>query len=117
MFGNLRDLSYERNIMEAAGFYITYLLLIVILTSTVFLLTGMAVDASSRGLQMKTGILFASLACTYISIRILSRKNLKGEKRYWIMVVAAGLLGLIGGSLLGLIPPTYLTTRKHRGSE
>jgi hypothetical protein len=117
MFKNLFDFMYQRTVKEAIGFYIAYLLLILI--SGVILggtLSGFFVteDTFEAGYDfgLKLGIIFAVLACLYVSISLVVKKKLYMNFGFVLLSLCAGILALFGGAFLGLIIPAFFTTRQ-----
>lgn len=117
MFKNLFDFTYQRTVKEAFGFYIAYLLLILI--SGVILggaLGGffVAEDTFEAGYDfgVKIGIIFAVIVCLYISISLVVKKKLYTNFGFVLLSLCSGILALIGGALLGLIIPAFFTTRQ-----
>src|SRR3989344_3677755 len=104
MFKNLTDFSYKRNWKEAVGFYLAFFVLLIIIS---VLLSGMLVvmgliDGFEEGSRF--GTIMAVIFCSIISILLLKKKKLLNNFGYII-------LSLIGGALLGLIIPAFITTK------
>jgi len=120
MFKKLTDFSYTRSGKEVFGFYLAYLLLIIILSavvSSVFVGIGYITPDQGITTGMKLGTAVAITCCTVLSLLIVSQKKLAGNFGYILLSLVAGLLASAGGSLLGLIIPTLLTTKKVKGKK
>lgn len=111
MFKNLTDLKYTRTSKEAFGFYLAYLLLTVILSATFGAILGLFLGDSAVDLGHSLGTLVAVIISMGLALYLLKIKKLKSFK-YLLIACVAGLLSLFGGGLLGLIPASYLTTKK-----
>src|SRR5258708_838054 len=120
MVKKLTDFAYVRSGKEAFGFYLVYLLFIIILSaviSGVFIGIGniYPVQGFSSGLRLGTGV--AITCCVILSFLIISQKKLAGNFGHILLSLLAGLLASLGGGLLGLIIPAILTTKKVKRSN
>lgn len=116
MFKNLTNFAYKRDIKEAIGFYLAYLFLIILLATLFGGLMGLLADLDSFKFGMSVGNIVAIVMAIGISILILKKKNLLGNFGFIVLVLLSGLLAFFGGSLLGLIPAAFLTTRESQES-
>lgn len=110
MFKKLTDLAYKRTAIEAFGFYLAYLLFIVLVAAIMGGVSGLLGFSSFySGIKMGAvlGIIFALL----LSFLILKAKNILGNFSYILLALLAGVLAVFGGAILGLIPTAYLTTK------
>ena len=115
MFKHLANFSYQRNKKEALGFYLTYLLLFVIIGAIVASIIGIATNTVPKNFSdtftkgEEVGAVIVGLGSAALSIAILSAKK---ESRYWLVLLAliGGMLCLFGGGLFGFIVPAYFTT-------
>jgi hypothetical protein len=115
MFKHLANFSYQRNKKEALGFYLTYLLLFVIIGAIVASIIGIATNTVPKNFSdtftkgEEVGAVIVGLGSAALSIAILSAKK---ESRYGFALLAliGGMLCLFGGGLFGFIIPAYLTT-------
>lgn len=114
MFNNLTNFSYKRNFKEAIGFYIFWLIFILVvgglLAIVLSIITGQTDKEAAREFGFKVGVVMAILTNLTISFLILRKKNLFGIS-YIILALLSGVLASVGGGLLGLIPTTYLSTK------
>lgn len=120
MFKKLTDFTYVRSGREAFGFYLAYLLFIVILSavvSGVFVGIGYVYPGQGINTGMRLGTAVAITCSTAISFLIVSQKKLAGNFGYILLSLVAGLLASAGGGLFGLIIPAILTTKKGKGKK
>jgi len=104
MFGHLTDFGYQRHGREVFGFYLAYLLLFVLLYLPFFVvlrnLYGLgsgSVSVSASGLGVILGVIFS---VTLGSI-IAQHKQVEGAHK---IIIAAIVLSILGGGVLGLAP-------------
>ncbi len=118
MFKKLTDFSYKRNWKEAIGFYLAYLLLAVILGGVFGALLSTSTNAQTfqegfnAGLQSNVGPMVAIIYIAIISVLLLIKRKLYTKFRYLILIVINLILAILGGGLLGLIIPAFMTTRE-----
>ncbi|MBU4338569.1 hypothetical protein KKB43_02500 [Patescibacteria group bacterium] len=114
MFNNLTDFSYKRNFKEAMGFYIFWLVFILVvgglLAIVLSIIIGQTDKEAAREFGFKVGVAMAILTNLAISFLILRKKNLRGIS-YIFLALLSGVLASVGGGLLGLIPTAYLSTK------
>ncbi len=113
MFANLADFGFRRTPLQAFGFYLAYFVLFLALAGLVGALVALAAGdrANVADLATRMGILTAVIACTALSFAIVAKKQLMNHFPSILLALLAGVLGMLGGALLGLLPATYLTTR------
>jgi len=111
MFKNLTDFSHKRSGKEAFGFYLAYLVLIMLLGGLLGGIMGLVMGGGSFELGLRLGNLTAVLVVLGLSFAVLAKKNLMGNFGMILVAVVSGLLAFLGGGLLGLIPTAYLTTK------
>lgn len=110
MFSNISDFGYKRSALQAAGFYIVYLILTVITAAIAGMFFGAASGSSSFEMGQKIGMIVAILFVLFLSFLILQSKKLLGNYTYLLIAAGGGILAFFGGGLLGLIVTAYLTT-------
>jgi hypothetical protein len=112
MFSKLFDFRLKRTAKQAFGFYVVYLLLLLLVA---MLLGGIVGIISGQGFQagLKVGQLMAIIVCLVLSFVILNYKKSLSPSNV-ILALLAGILAMLGGGLLGLIPVAYLTTLAGR---
>jgi len=115
MFNKLDNFSYQRSTKEAIGFYLAYLLLIILVS------VGISIPASlfltgSEAEAYNAGILIGTITAISFSMgtAALFIKNKKLSKNIGLVLLVplAGILALLAGGVGGLIPAAYLSTRK-----
>ena len=113
MFSNLTSFGYKRSIKQAIGFYIAYFILVVI---TAGLAGGILGTVTRNNNSFDSGLSIGGVVGVALSMLIcfLVVKNKKqlAKFSYILLILLSGILACFGGALLGLIPATYLTTRK-----
>lgn len=117
MFKKLTDFSYRRNGKEACGFYLAYLLFIIIFSLiATALFSGISPFYSGEGLAtgMRLGTTVAITSCLVLSFFIVMQKKLADDFGYILLALLSGLVASFGGGLFGLIIPAFLTTRKKK---
>ena len=116
MFKNLFNFSYKRTPLEALGFYIAYMVIIVVIIfligSTVGRLTGTKGNFSL--LAIIPGVLSAAIFCLVLSFMVLVKKKLTSNIFYVILAVISGILGILIVGSIGLIITSFLTTREPK---
>jgi len=119
MFKNLIVFGHERTPLQALGFYIVYLVLLLVFAGLiggiVGLFMGLFADVShpfQTGVTL--GTILAVVSCIALSLLILYEKKLLNNFLYILLVVLSGLMALFLGGLAGLIPVAFLTTRKSK---
>ncbi len=110
MFSHLSDFGYKRSGLQAVGFYIVYLILTIITAAVGGIFFGMASGSNNFGLGQKIGMIVSILFAMIFSFLILQSKKMLNNYMYIGLAIAAGVLAYLGGGLLGLIIPAYLTT-------
>ena len=114
MFRRLTDFGHQRTLVEAIGFYLTYLVLGIAIAAALGAIAGpLAVinGGSSFDGGMLIGTIFAVVACPVLSFTILFKKGLLTHIGYVLVAVLSVTGAAVGGLLLGLIFVAFLTTR------
>lgn len=109
MFNNLGDFGYQRSTKEACGFYLAYLIGLLVFAMIIGLVAG----------SMQGGVILGSIiviiASPVLTFLVINAKGLKGNSYLYIIAAIAGAV-LLGG-LLGFIPAAYLTTKPAANSK
>jgi len=116
MFKNLTNFVYKRNVKEAIGFYIAYLVLVILVAMVLGGIFELVTGDESFEFGLRIGNVVAIIASVGLFFLILKKKNLMGRFGYIILGLISGLLAFYGGGLLGLIPVAFLTTRESQES-
>lgn len=118
MFQHLTNFGYKRNLKEAVGFYLAYLLFVMIcsfLVTVIFsLATGVGAEESlqeSMNIGIRYGSVVGMISSIGISTLMVWKKGLLGEFKYLVVILISGILAFFGGGVLGLIPAAYLSTK------
>ena len=114
MFKKLTDFKYHRKTNEAIGFYLAYLLFVIVASGALGAFAGTFMGnghgAYRQGLRI--GTMIAMLTSCGLSFTILHYKKRLNNLGYIILACLSLLLASLGGAVLGLIIPAYFTTRK-----
>lgn len=114
MFSHLFDLGFKRTGLQALGFYIVYLIIVILATGLIAGILSPISGATSfeEGLAFgqKVGLGIVLALCVGLSVAVLHGKKQLAHAGYLLLVLASGFLAVIGGGVLGLIPAAYLTT-------
>jgi len=111
MFKNLANFAYTRDIKGAIGFYVAYLIFTIILGTLIATVLGLLINQSSFGFGLRIGTFTAIVMSAGLSFLIVKNKNLSSNFLFILIALLSGLLALLGGGILGLIPTAYLSTR------
>lgn len=106
MFKHLTNFGYKRNTKEAFGFYLAYLVLVLLVGG---LAGAMFATDFSSGVIVGTRV--AVVVSVFLSCVVLYKKNLFNNFGYLLLVAVSGIAAYFGGGILGLIIPAYLSTR------
>ena len=116
MFKNLTSFGYQRSTIEAVGFYLTYLLLLMIAAGGLVSMLGVAMGQSDNlNFGFTVGNMLAVIACSGISFLILKEKKLLSNYGFILLALLAGVIAFFIGAIGGLIPAAFLTTRAAGG--
>lgn len=110
MFNHLADLAYTRSVKEAIGFYLAYLLLIIIAGAIAGFLFGGVDTLSSFYAGVNIGTIVAVLASLILTYMLFAAKKRTKTFASLLLTLLAGFFAMLGGGVLGLIIPAYVTT-------
>ncbi len=114
MFKRLMDYSYRRTGAEAFGFYLAYVFMATLVGALAGGVTGAVLRLNAAdGFQtgMYAGHMASIALIAFLALALLIKKKLTGSFIDWLLAVAAVVLAVLGGAILGLLPLAYLTTR------
>jgi MFS family permease len=117
MFKKLTDFGYQRTGKEAFGFYLAYFALVILTGGLIGGLFGSLIPESAYQNGFKIGTVLSVGTALVLSYLIMQHKKQTENFKFIVLSVAAGVLGLFGGSLLGLIIPAYMTTQSGKASK
>lgn len=125
MFDGVTDFSMKKTTKQAAGFYIVYLLIIVVLSMIGGLVSSInlaaanpnATTSSAFNAGVRIGTIIAILFVIILEVLILKGKGTFKDIISIVVALLAIILAFLGGSLLGLIPVAYLTTRESHNPQ
>ena len=121
MFKDLLVLEKQRTGKEAFGFYLAYFLVVGLLFGIILeFIFGASGGASgfAEGFEQgfeegqAVGAYFNPPFCLALSALVLFRKGLLKNVGFVLIGLSSGVLALLGGLILGLVPTAYLTTIK-----
>ena len=110
MFKDLLFFEKVRTKKEALGFYLAYLLLIILLSS----LRGFFSPTGSSEEAFQRGAFGAVISCLVLSFLVLYKKKLLNQFGLLLIAVLSGVAAIFGGALIGLPFVAYLTTRENK---
>lgn len=123
MFKNLANFSYKRNWKEAIGFYVAYTFVGLIVGGIVSGLAG-SLQLYSTGADkpidvglLALGDVLAIIYSLIISFMVLIQRKLHKNFGWIILALMSGIIALLGGWLLGLALPAFMTTRGTATTE
>ncbi len=112
MFAKLTTLGYKRTHLQALGFYIAYLLLLLVTTALVVGILGVIVgNESALGAGIQLGTLYPALFILALGVLILKKKGYTRRPLEVGLVLLAAAMTFYTNSLVSLIVISYLTTR------
>lgn len=111
MFKKLTDFSYKRNVAEGIGFYLAYLLLILITAVAFAFLTSVVTGNSSFLLGAIIGKIIALLITMAIGGIVLHKKRLSKNIFFVFLVILSAVLSYYTGAVIGMAVIAYLTTK------
>ncbi len=107
MFSNLLNLEIKRNLKQAIGFYIAYLIFVLLLITVV----GFVTDPSrSFEAGVEFGQRFVVLIAITLSFLIFYKKNSVQSFKSIAIILLVAVCAIFGGALLAMIPISYITT-------
>lgn len=114
MFKNLTNFGYKRNFVEALGFYLAYLLLVMLVGGLFGVIVGLAYPDNAYYIALRVGTVVSIVINLGLSFQILKQKNLLGNFGYLILTVISAIISAFLGGLGGLIPVAFFTTREKK---
>jgi len=111
---SMMDFGKVRNWKGAILFYFVYLLVAMLLGFLFGGLAGAMTSMNSFEAGQRAGVVVGTLLTIALGYLILYEKKQLRNFGYWFLVCSGGILALLGGGLLGLIPISFLTTRKKK---
>jgi hypothetical protein len=114
MFRELTNFGLKRTAVQALGFYLAYLLFIMLLgglAGFVFVLLFGPNSVSEFTQTVSIGATIGALVCAFLTYSVRKEKHVAKQYSTLIYVIVSFALGIIGGGLLGLTVPSYLTTK------
>lgn len=115
MFRQLGNFGYQRNIVQAVGFYLIYLVSGVIAIAGLAFLAALAngISGYEQGLQFGTAL--GMMLTALLAFLVLKAKGLLRHAGYLLVGLLSVAGAAAGGLLLSLIFVAFLTTRHAAG--
>lgn len=111
MFRHLTDFGYRRGGLEAVGFYLAYLLLVILLSAVMGGVAGVASPSNGFEAGVRIGTVIAMIVSLSLSFAVLTRRGLSRHPGYLVLALASAAGAWFLGGLLGVLVPAFLTTR------
>ena len=111
MFNKLTNFGYRRDKKEAVGFYVSYLVFIILLGAVI---QGILSNLSLLTFELWSRLvrLFTTAITSFLVYKLLKEKKLLKNLNFLSFGLLSILLALSGWALIGLLIPAYFTTRK-----
>jgi hypothetical protein len=109
MFKDIFTLSTQRTASQAFGFYIAYLVMLILVCGIAGGIAGV-LTGGGFNTGVKIGQIIAIIACPVLGFLVLKSRGAFSFGNVLIALLA-GILAALGGGLLGLIPVSFLTTK------
>lgn len=114
MFSQFSDLKSKRSGWQAFGFYLFYLILLMIgggaLSFFLAPFSNAVTEAEAFEFGAMIGARFAMIAIPVLTYLVIKAKGYASDFSYLLVVVLSLILAILAGGLLGLIPVAYITT-------
>lgn len=116
MFNKLIDFSYERSLIEALGFYISYLILGLILVLVIGGAIGLSIGLKNTNDEWGyfMGRIIVIIFVLALSFLILYKKKLLSNLWLILLALSSIVLADFGGIWFGMIIPAFFTTKQSR---
>lgn len=120
MFNKLTQFGYVRTNKEAFGFYLAWLLVLLLLSIvlgsivSIFLINPESALYQHSYVGVHIGMLISMIACTALTILIAQRKKVLTQFRSILLILCTAILSFFFGGVFGLIIPAYLTTHSKK---
>jgi hypothetical protein len=112
MFDRLLDFSYKRTPLQAVGFYVAYMFFFMLIVRfTAYTIGSFTNNLTNEALSIKIALFSSTVISFLMTVRMIYEKKLAKNIWYVYLTIAAAFIGLLGGTLLGLIPSAYLSTK------
>ena len=112
MFKDLGTLGMVRTTAQAFGFYLAYLCVAVVVAMLIGVAIGLTLPNPGEFTQgIGVGAVTAGIICAGLAFFMLKKKNLLGTFSSVVLIIATAALALLGGGILGMIIPAYLSTK------
>jgi hypothetical protein len=117
MFSNLTNYAYKRSPLQALGFYIAYLILIILVGGVLGGIAGLLFEENSFAISLRLGVITAIITCLALAILVVSKKNQWSNFLAIFLIVLSPFLAFLLGGIGGLLPVSYLTTLEKKAVQ
>ena len=114
MFSQLANFGFKRTAKQAFGFYISYLLLGLVLGFVVGGIAGLLDPDNSQQAGLLAGQIMVIPYVMTLAILVAVKRSLLKSFTVIFLLALTALLSLALGALGGLIPVSFLTTREEK---
>ncbi|MBP9757955.1 MAG: hypothetical protein KBD06_05115 [Candidatus Pacebacteria bacterium] len=111
MFKDLEDFGAVRTWKQAVGFYLAFLGMYLLVGATTGVVVALSTGSAESDLIYRVAGPLVVLMTAAICILMITKKKL--GFMFWILGVLACGLSVIGGGILGLLIPAYISTVAH----
>lgn len=119
IFNKLFIFGYDRTPLQAMGFYLAYFMITSIMSALAagaFIYYYSFLDVPADTIGKIAWIAISVIGCFSLHVMVMARKGFETEPFYIFLALITFSLALVSGSIGGLIPVTYLTTKKSMKS-
>lgn len=113
MFAKLANFGFKRTSKQAFGFYISYLILGIILGFVVGGIAGILNPNNAQEAGLLAGQIMAVPYVLTLAILVAVKRSLLKSFLALTLIGLSGLLALLAGGLGGLIPVAFLTAKSQ----
>lgn len=122
MFQKLTDFSMQRQPLQAVGFYIFAVLVMVVVMFVIGAMAGLVIqsdqtDQEMLAISMKIGNVLSIIFCMAVAFLVCWKKNIYQDTLPIALIFGSALLTWALGGFLGMIPVAYLTTRPNKNNN
>ena len=115
MFGKLLDFTRVRSPHQALGFYLIYVLIIILLSTITGGFFGFIYGNNSNEIEQIakiSGHAVSMIFCLTLYVLVMARKGFQQKEIYIFLALIVFILALVSGPIGGLAPVSYITTKK-----
>lgn len=114
MFSKLANFDFKRTAKQAFGFYISYLLLCMVIGGVVGGTAGLLSPENSNQVAYIAGQIVAVVYVMILGILIAVKRSIIKSFSVVFLLAFTALISVFFGALGGLIPVAFLTTKENQ---